>query len=148
MCVGGERGGGWEGGEGVEGCVGVAQVEFVKTNKHVIFKHGPCDLYLLSLLVALVLGKIILLPADTWASQQAKIAGKISLARGCEQNYQKSNLLKLPSTPQWNSHRNSFEHEVFSTKSSNPLTVYSLFEEFFVHCSYHHPRKILFFPRS
>jgi len=45
-----------------------------------------------------------------------------------------------PSPPIWNSHRNSFENEAFSTKTSNPLKMQSLLKEFFGHCSYHNAR--------
>jgi len=45
-----------------------------------------------------------------------------------------------PPPPPWNSDRNSFENEAFSTKTSNPLRVYSLLKEFFGHCSCHNVR--------
>jgi len=49
-------------------------------------------------------------------------------------------LFISPPPPLWNSHRNSFENEAFSTKTSNPLRVQSLLKELFRHCSYHNSR--------
>jgi len=46
----------------------------------------------------------------------------------------------LPSPQLWNSDRNSFEKEAFSTKTSNPLRVWSLLKEFVGHCSHHNAR--------